>query len=185
MCYADAEQRVWACGYPVSLVGKSPECRTHGQHSVGVALAQPPLIQVLTNTKAPYNISTPTSALALRALSDGALSIMKQKVAALVLSRIKLIASLETMQRLGVGKVIGGNHANFVLVPIIQRDDVAGVPDNKRAAEVYRILAEERGVVVRFRGNEIGCKGCLRITVGTEEENETLIQRLQGVLALV
>ena len=36
---------------------------------MGVALAQPPLIQILSNTKAPYNISTPTAHLAVRALS--------------------------------------------------------------------------------------------------------------------
>ena len=35
------------------------------------------------------------------------------------------------------------------------------------------------GVVVRFRGNERGCKGALRITVGTRDEMQTLLLRLQ------
>jgi histidinol-phosphate aminotransferase len=43
-------------------------------------------------------------------------------------------------------------------------------------------LAEEEGVVVRYRGNELGCQGCLRITVGTEEENAIALQKLKKAL---
>jgi histidinol-phosphate aminotransferase len=38
-------------------------------------------------------------------------------------------------------------------------------------------------VVVRFRGSEPGCDGCLRITVGTQEENQTVITKLTEVLS--
>ena len=51
------------------------------------------------------------------------------------------------------------------------------------AKEVYYKLATQSGVVVRFRGNEIGCKGCLRITVGTVEENTTLISEFKKCLS--
>jgi histidinol-phosphate aminotransferase len=37
----------------------------------------------------------------------------------------------------------------------------------------------ERGIVVRDRGKEAGCEGCLRITVGTEVENKLLIDTLR------
>ncbi|KAF6757759.1 hypothetical protein DFP72DRAFT_890578 [Ephemerocybe angulata] len=43
--------------------------------------------------------------------------------------------------------------------------------DSERAQKVYKYLAEQVGVVVRYRGNELGCEGCLRVTIGTEEEN--------------
>jgi histidinol-phosphate/aromatic aminotransferase/cobyric acid decarboxylase-like protein len=45
------------------------------------------------------------------------------------------------------------------------------VPDSSRARHAHLALAEEGGVVVQYRGSEIGRQGCLRITVGTEEEN--------------
>jgi histidinol-phosphate aminotransferase len=43
-------------------------------------------------------------------------------------------------------------------------------------------MAENRGVVVRYRGGEIGCEGCLRVTVGTEEECETVLKQLGDLL---
>jgi histidinol-phosphate aminotransferase len=148
-------------------------------------LAQPPLIQVLTNAKAPYNISAPTAYLALAALEPAAIQGMRDKIRTLNASREKLKASLEKLAYLGVGESIGGNDANFLLIPIL--DPKTGVPDKTRSVRVYRTLAEEKGagescVVVRYRGSERGCEGCLRITVGTEAENEMLLRRLARVL---
>lgn len=147
---------------------------------LGIAIAQPPLIQVLSNTKAPYNISTPTAHLALSALSPPSVASMRQKISTLVASRGKLLAALASLAPLGLGSSIGGNDANFVVVPVL--DAPGGKPNNTRSQRVYKSLAEENGVVVRYRGSEPGCEGCLRITVGTEEENDTLIQRLSEVL---
>ncbi|KAF8962324.1 pyridoxal phosphate-dependent transferase [Flammula alnicola] len=167
---------------------------------LGIALAQPPLIQILTNTKAPYNISTPTAHLALSALSPASVALMQRKVQSLVHGRSALLAGLASLAALGVGHSIGGNDANFVLVPILEKPAVPvqegieekktaaapaqapGKPDSKRAFRAYKALAETCGVVVRFRGNEPGCDGCLRITVGTEKENEEVLRRLKEVL---
>ena len=55
-------------------------------------------------------------------------------------------------------------------------------PDNVRAQKVYKTLAEGENVVVRYRGSEIGCPGCLRITVGTEEENAVALEKLRKTL---
>ncbi|KAJ7089226.1 pyridoxal phosphate-dependent transferase [Mycena belliarum] len=149
---------------------------------LGVALAQPPLIQVLTNTKAPYNISTPTSHIALSALRPDSIATMRSKIAELVASRASLIADLASLASLGVGPAIGGNDANFVVFPIV---GAGGRPDNDRAQRLYRLLAEENGVVVRYRGSEPGCEGCLRITVGTQEENRTALSKIREVLSVI
>ena len=148
-------------------------------------MAQPPLIQVLSNTKAPYNISAPTAHLALAALEPTAIQGMRDKIRTLLESREKLKASLEKLAHLGVGQSMGGNNANFLLIPIL--DPKTGEPDNGRSAKVYKTLAEEKGadescVVVRYRGSEPGCEGCLRITVGNEGENGMLLKRLGRVL---
>jgi histidinol-phosphate aminotransferase len=170
---------------------------------LGIALAQPPLIQILSNTKAPYNISTPTAALALSALSAESVSFMREKAQTLVSERAKLLSKLAQpkITSLGVGPSIGGNDANFVLVPILARpaslgadrdsDGAAvvngseGQPDNVRSQAVYTALAETEGVVVRFRGHEPGCDACLRITVGTPEENELAVKKLAEVLTRI
>ncbi|KAJ7816110.1 pyridoxal phosphate-dependent transferase [Mycena leptocephala] len=149
---------------------------------LGVALAQPPLIQVLTNTKAPYNISTPTAHIALSALAPASVAEMRSKIATLAASRKMLLADLAALASAGVGGAIGGNDANFVVVPILGAD---GKPDNTRAQRLYRSLAEENGVVVRYRGSEPGCEGCLRITVGTDEENRTAVAKIREVLSAI
>ncbi|TRM60339.1 pyridoxal phosphate-dependent transferase [Schizophyllum amplum] len=151
---------------------------------LGIAIAQPPLMQVLFNTKAPYNISTPAAHLALAALSDSALAAMREKVARLIASREKLLDALAGLADVGLGPAIGGNDANFVMVRVLSKDGSAQA-DNVRSEAVYKTMAEEHGVVVRFRGKEAGCEGCLRVTVGTEEENAMLVKKLREVLTLL
>ncbi|KAF9445586.1 histidinol-phosphate aminotransferase [Macrolepiota fuliginosa MF-IS2] len=149
---------------------------------LGIALAQPPLIQILTNTKAPYNISTPTAHLALTALSPSSVAGMRAKVATLIKNRATLLEKLFSSEgtKRNLGQPIGAGHANFIMVPVLKKDG-SGEVDNQRAARVYKVLAEANGLVVRFRGNELGCEACLRITIGTEEENEAAVTRLTKV----
>jgi histidinol-phosphate aminotransferase len=158
---------------------------------LGIAIAQPPLIQILTNTKAPYNISGPTAQLASSALSPPAVELMQNKIRILRSQRDRLLSELASLSILGVGKTIGGNDANFLLVPILKRvangneDSKERKPDSARAQRVYKTLAEQEGVVVRYRGSEPGCAGCLRITVGTEEENTAVIHKLERLLSIM
>ncbi|KAI9444232.1 pyridoxal phosphate-dependent transferase [Lactarius indigo] len=147
---------------------------------LGIALAQPPLIQVLSNTKAPYNISTPTAHLALRALSPASLRTMNANIERIKVSRAALLSDLHDLGYLGLGRAIGVQDANFILIPVLSRG--TSVADSARAQRVYKALAEEDGVVVRYRGGEPGCPGCLRITVGTEEDNKIALEKLKKTL---
>ncbi|KAK4685184.1 histidinol-phosphate aminotransferase, partial [Tremellales sp. Uapishka_1] len=144
---------------------------------LGFLLASPELCQILTNAKAPYNISVPTASLALSAFSPEGLAVTSKNTATLRSSRTTLISALKSKP--GIGRILGGNHANFILVEILED----GKPSNRRAQAVYKTMAESLGVVVRFRGNERGCEGCLRITVGTEEECKAVVERLRELLA--
>ncbi|KAI0938616.1 hypothetical protein AcV5_000255 [Taiwanofungus camphoratus] len=148
---------------------------------LGMAFAHPALIQILMNTKAPYNISVPTAALALSALSPPAVATMSAKVSTLIKQRNVLVQKLPALAPLGLGAIIGGNDANFVMVPVLEKSG-SGRPDNARAQKIYKTLAEEEGVVVRYRGGEPGCSGCLRITVGNQEENEVVLAKLEELL---
>ena len=84
------------------------------------------------------------------------------------------------MRSLGVGEAIGLHHANFLLIPILDRS--LSQPDNSRAQTLYKRLAEEEKIVVRFRGKEIGCLASLRITIGTPEENRALVEAMKKLL---
>ncbi|KAF1912704.1 histidinol-phosphate aminotransferase [Ampelomyces quisqualis] len=145
---------------------------------LGAAFADPAVARILNNMKAPYNISNPTSQIARAALSSKHLVAMKNNVDLIVKQRNRLLQELPKVP--GVGKLHGGTESNFLLHPIL--DGPNGKPSNEVALAVYESLAEDKGVVVRFRGKEHGCLGCLRITVGTEEEVTRFLDELRTVL---
>lgn len=150
---------------------------------LGVAYAAPPLIAVMNNTKAPYNISTPAAHIASRALSDAGLATMRENVASLIRNRETLAKQL-WQQVPATGQPLGQPDANFLLVPVLDaaRDVKGAKPDGARAAAVYKKMAEEHALVVRDRSKELGCAGCLRITVGTEEENRKCVELMKELL---
>lgn len=148
---------------------------------LGAAFADPAIAQILNNMKAPYNISNPTSQLAQAALSPKHFIVMRNNKDKIVKQRERLIKELPNVP--GVGELHGGTESNFLLYQMLDKPN--GKPSNEVALAVYERLAEEKGVVVRFRGKEYGCEGCLRITVGTEEECTRFLQEIKSVLQAV
>lgn len=146
----------------------------------GAAFAPPPIARLLNALKAPYNVSTPTAALASAALSEAGLSVMRLNRQRILDQRDRLLGELPLIP--GIGRLRGGTDANFLLFEML---DAAGRPDNATALAVYEGLAQSERVVVRFRGSEHGCLGCLRITVGTEQEVTALLRSLRLRLAEV
>ncbi|TVY46760.1 Histidinol-phosphate aminotransferase [Lachnellula occidentalis] len=144
---------------------------------LGAAFTTPPIASLLNNLKAPYNVSSPTSAIACQALLEGGLGVMRKNRESILAQRERVLQELPRVK--GVGRFRGGTASNFLLVEIL---DIAGEPDNVTALKVYETLAKDKGVVVRFRGKEHGCFGCLRITVGTEKEVTRFLTEIQGVL---
>jgi histidinol-phosphate aminotransferase len=131
---------------------------------LGVAFASPEVATLLNTLKAPYNISSPTSAIATAALEKENLQVMRENRSKILRQRERLLRELPKIP--GVGRFLGGADSNFLLVEILDRHrDQGGKPDNSTALAVYETMASSRGVVVRFRGKELGCTGCLRITV--------------------
>ena len=151
---------------------------------LGIAYAQPPLVQILNNTKAPYNISVPTAHLASLALSEEGMAKMRGNLQTLLKNRETLVEELKKIP--AVGPIIGSNEANFVLATILDRpsSEQGAKPDSERAWRVYKTMAEENALVVRDRSKELGCPGCLRITVGTEEENRRCVRLLRELLSV-
>ncbi|KAF2458567.1 pyridoxal phosphate-dependent transferase [Lineolata rhizophorae] len=146
---------------------------------LGVAFCPKPIARLLNSLKAPYNISSPTSHIAKAALTPAALKVSSGYQEAILQQRDRMVRELPGVHP-SVGALRGGLDANFLLVEML--DQPSGKPSNIVALKVYEQLAENRGVVVRFRGKEHGCLGCLRITVGTEDEVTRFLSELRSVL---
>lgn len=128
---------------------------------LGLAIADARIIEVMNRVKYPYNINAVTQAMALERIKDAA----GPEVAEIKEQR-QLLAR-ELAQCPCVQKVYPSD-ANFLLVRV----------DNARA--LYTLLTDN-GIIVRDRSRVQGCEGCLRITVGTPEQNQRVIQILKGV----
>lgn len=144
---------------------------------LGTAFTSPQVAALLNNLKAPYSISNPTSQLARAALEEENLAVMRRNRDRILEQRERLLKELPQIR--GVGRFRGGRESNFLLVEML---NPRGQPSNEVALAVYERLAETRGVVVRFRGKELGCLGCLRITVGTSDEVSRFLIELKSVL---
>ena len=129
---------------------------------VGMAFASQAIIEVLNKVKPPYNISESTQELVLKALEE--VGQVNDMIRILVQLRERLAADLAALP---VVRKVYPSDANFLLV---KTDDARGI---------YEYLLHA-GIVVRDRSKVELCAGCLRITVGTEEENRELLIALKG-----
>ncbi|TDE17605.1 histidinol-phosphate transaminase [Dyadobacter psychrotolerans] len=127
----------------------------------GMCFASKDLVKILNKIKAPYNISQPAQEALLSGL-DG-VEKMKQMVQEILKEREVLRTMLENLSL--VNKVFPSD-ANFLLVRF---DDARSVMDY--------LLRET--IIVRDRSRVHLCEGCLRISVGTDEENEALVDALK------
>lgn len=128
---------------------------------VGMAFANEEIIKLFNNVKPPYNVSQIAQETVLKAMKS--FETVEKIIEKIILEREKLVINLENLSFV---KGIFPSDANFVLVK------------TKNANETYNFLLTE-GIVVRNRHNVELCEGCLRITVGTEEENAKLLQLLK------
>ena len=128
---------------------------------LGMAFAHPSVARAMAMAKYPYNVNGPTQWEVIRRLQ--ATPDIAPDVATLIAERRRLEEKLP--QVAGV-KTVYPSDANFLLVKF---DD----PD-----AVYEMLLRG-GALVRNRNRVPGCEGCLRITVGTPEQNELLLKLLE------
>lgn len=131
---------------------------------LGVAMAHPEVIGYMMKVKAPYNVNKLTSQKALKAFEH--LEDVGKNIDAILEERERVISKLITFEQ--VEKVFPTD-ANFVLFKI------------QDAQTMYQELAN-KGVIVRYRGNEPHCDNCLRLTIGTAVENERFFEALEEIL---
>jgi histidinol-phosphate aminotransferase len=128
---------------------------------LGMCFASKEIISILNKIKYPYNVNIMTQELALDALSD--IQRKEKWVGEVVRQRAWLA---EALGQLGITQKVYPSDGNFLLVKV---SDAPGA---------YRYLMD-RKIIVRDRSKVALCDGCIRITVGTPEENKTLIKALK------
>ena len=128
---------------------------------LGMAFSSQKVIDVLNKIKPPYNINQATQDLASEALKNVAQ--VNAWIKESVTERNRLSTALN---ELNIVTKVYPSDANFILVEVTD------------ATQAYNTLVEE-GIIVRDRSKVTLCEGCLRITVGTKEENNQLISILQ------
>ena len=130
---------------------------------IGMCFASAEIIAVLNKIKPPYNINIVSQQIALEELH---FEVRKNRwVSEIITEREKLrqgLAKIDSVQE------IYPSDANFLLVKITN------------ARSVYETLIK-KGIVVRDRSNVILCEDCLRITIGTQQENQILLNELKQV----
>jgi len=127
---------------------------------VGILYASKDILNILNKIKPPYNMNISSQENAIRKLLQGTLKPQLKKI---LLERKKLKNALLNYSFI---EKIYPTDANFILIKV---DDA-----NKRYQQFL-----DNGIVVRNRSNQPLCENCLRITVGTKEENLNLIETLK------
>jgi histidinol-phosphate aminotransferase len=127
---------------------------------LGMAFASQPVIDLMNKVKYPYNINSATQLLVLEALDN--IDWVNEHIATTVVERENLRNEL---LNLSFTENVYPSDANFLLAKM------------KNARNIYEQLCQ-KGIIVRDRSKVILCDDCLRITIGTPEENKQLITEL-------
>ena len=131
----------------------------------GVTIASPALIGVLQKIIAPYPVPTPVLQAALVAMTAEGLTAARRSVQSLIAERIRVAARLATLP--GVRR-LWPSDSNFILFE---------VTDSARVMSATRAV----GVVLRDRSRDYGLTNCVRMTMGTPEENNAALEVIARV----
>ena len=157
-------------GSAVSLVEKYPNIvvlqtlsKAFGLAAIrcGFCIGAPDVIQLMNNVKAPYNVNALTSKMAMSALENT--ESLQTNIASILEQREMVAKALRDLDF--VTKVFPSD-SNFLLFRL-----------KDKAKEVYKNMADT-GVVTRYRGTEIHCEECIRVTIGTPDENKAFLESL-------
>ncbi|MFN5147785.1 MAG: histidinol-phosphate transaminase [Flavobacteriia bacterium] len=129
---------------------------------LGMLFGSEELINWINKIKPPYNINQLTQEFVLQKLSDPAK--VQKEISIIRSEREKLLTDLDKLDQI---LVVYPSDSNFILVKV------------KDANDLYNYLINN-GVVVRNRSNQPLCSNTLRLTVGTPDENQKLLQLIRN-----
>ncbi|MGB4845708.1 MAG: histidinol-phosphate transaminase [Ferruginibacter sp.] len=132
---------------------------------LGLCYTSMDIIDLFNKVKPPYNINEASQQIALEGLQRTEL--VNEWIKEVVLEREKLTTAVKQFSFV---KHIYPSDANFILVKVQDAD------------ALYQFLTQNE-IVVRNRSKETGCENCLRISIGTPEENKKLLSVLKNYKA--
>lgn len=161
--FSEQESFIQLIGKYSNLVITQTFSKAYGMAGIrlGMLFSNPEIIGYLNKIKPPYNINILTQEFALKKLED--ISSIETQIKTLVAERKKMEFALNKIKEV---QEVFPSDANFILIRI------------ENADEVYKRLIS-KGIVVRNRSSQKLCENCLRLTVGTTQENELLISELE------
>ncbi|TMI71660.1 MAG: histidinol-phosphate transaminase [Bacteroidetes bacterium] len=128
---------------------------------LGMAFASQAIIGLLDKVKPPYNVNQATQELVMKASYEIAqVNLMIRELVGMRDALARVLVQMPIVEK------VYPSDANFLLVKI------------KDAGKVYEHLLN-RAIVVRDRSRVQFCEGCLRITIGNEDEITVLVQALK------
>ncbi len=127
----------------------------------GVAISSPQIADFLDKVRAPYPVPDPVRELITDSLTEDGTGAMRMRVDSIIAERMDLTAQLRAMRSV---RVVYESAANFLLVHTPERSQ-----------EIYSHLRHS-GIIVRDRSSLPLLKDCLRISVGSGEDNAALIK---------
>lgn len=130
---------------------------------IGYAISNPKIISFINRVRGPFNTNAAAQLAAIAALEDQ--DFIKNSISINNKGKVYLYSAFEEM-----GLEYIPTYANFLMVKI-----------NKPSAQVFSQLLK-RGVIIRS-GDIFGMDDWIRVTIGTQQENEIFIQALKGVLS--
>lgn len=130
----------------------------------GFTLANAELIGVLQKVIAPYPLPVPVSDIAAQALSPQGIEQMRERVAEVITLRAELQKNLENLPL--VEKVFD-SEANYLLFKC------------QDGQKVFKALWDQ-GIILRDQHKALGLQNCIRITIGTVEENLKVVKALSA-----
>ncbi|MBQ3174740.1 MAG: histidinol-phosphate transaminase [Bacteroidales bacterium] len=130
---------------------------------LGIAIADKMVVETMNKVKYPYNISVINQQKAIEVLGNAVETLEKIRI----IKENRSIFAKELSNMDCVVKVYPSD-ANFLLVKFKERE------------KIFKEL-QNRKIIVRDRSSQINCEDCLRITVGTEEENRRVIDAIKEI----
>jgi histidinol-phosphate aminotransferase len=131
---------------------------------LGIAISSPEIIRVMLRVKAPYNINKLTADTAMKAFEN--MHLAKFNIEKILEEREYVAGQLRQAPQV---ENVYPSDANFLLFKI------------QDAKNIYQKLAD-KGVIVRYRGNEPHCENCLRVTIGMPDENIRFLKTLKSLI---
>lgn len=129
----------------------------------GFTLANEEIIGLLLKVIAPYPLSTPVADIAAQALSPQGIVAMRERVAEILVNRQFLVSELK---KVACVEAVFDSETNYVLARITT------------SSAVFKSLWDQ-GIILRDQNKQPTLSNCLRVTVGTREECQRVIDALQ------